>query len=278
MTPPHVTIVVPTRERPALLRTTLHSILASAAEAEGHGVRTRVLVIDDASPTDATHSVATRLRVDYHRNPVHDGRDNPASAIALGIRLVETPYYALFGDDDIMLPRYVRLHVEALERGNDVVSTAFVRTDADLRPVRESIPDTAHLGDLLAGRIMINDGSMVRTELVRDLPWDPDLEQQILYPIWLELMIRGCRFHLLDEPTFLYRRHFENVSDRRDERDKELRRQIQERYRAMLLDQHRPIPQPRPRPVRPGAHRTGARPPRPLWRRALSRLRRAISR
>jgi glycosyltransferase involved in cell wall biosynthesis len=271
-----VTVVIPTRERPDYLRATLHSILASAAEAAVHSVTTRILVVDDASPTDSTSRLATELGVDYHRIPVHDGRNNPASAIAKGVSLVESRFYSVFGDDDIMLPRFIGAHVSALDAGYDVCTTAFVRTDADLRPVREVTLPEAELGDLLAGRITVNDGAMTRTELVHDLSWDPDLEQVIFYPIWLELLFRGARFTRLLEPLFLYRRHGDNVSDQLDERDAELRTRVREHYRDLVLARDGVLPEPtRPVAASPIA---GTKPVarRPRWQRLAGRLRSSV--
>ena len=266
-----VTIVIPTRERPDYLRTTLHSVLASAAEARIQGIDTRVLVVDDASPSDSTSLVARELGVDHHRITVHDGRNNPATAIATGVGLVESRYYSVFGDDDIMLPRFIGAQVAALEAGHDVCTASYIRTDADLRSVREVILPEPAIGDLLAGQITINDGAMTRTDAARDLAWDPSLGQVIFYPIWLELLLRGARFTRLVEPLFLYRRHTRNVSDDLDEDDARLRSEIRDRYRAAILARDGAIPgptvavrssaQPLRRPVR-----------RPAWRRIASRL------
>lgn len=253
---PTVTIVIPTRERPDYLRATLHSVLASAAEAALVGIETRVLVVDDASPTDSSRRLSAELRVGYFRIETHDGRNNPASAIAVGVSLVETEYQSIFGDDDIMLPRFIAAHVEALEAGFDVCTTAFLRTDARLRTTREVILPEPALGDLLAGRITINDGAMTRSSLVKQLPWDPDLEQAIFYPIWLELLYTGARCTRLTDPMFLYRRHSENVSDQLDARDAELRNAIRDRYAARVLARDGAIPAPSV-PVR------AARPPPP---------------
>ena len=271
-----VTIVIPTRERRDFLRVTLHSVLASSAEASLHGISTRILVVDDASPTDATHRLAEELGVDYHRIAIHDGKNNPASAIAAGVGLVDSRFYSVFGDDDVMLPRFVSAHVAALEAGADVCTTAFFRTDAELRPVREvTLPD-ARLGDLLVGRITVNDGAMTRTELTRDLPWDSELDQVIFYPIWLELLFRGARFTRLTEPSFLYRRHTDNASDRLEAGDAAHRALVQQRYRELILERDGVLPEPTP----PSSDRLGGSagprrqgPPRPLWRRIAGRIR-----
>ena len=273
-----VTIIIPTRERVDFLRITLHSVLASAAEAAVAGITTRVLVVDDASPTDATRRLCDELGVDCSRIEVHSGQNDPAAAIVRGVSLVEGTWYSLFGDDDLMLPRFIRAHVEALRSGDgaDVCSSAYLRTDAELKVTQETVLPLASLGDLLEGRMTINDGAMTRAELTHDLPWDPTLAQQVLFPIWCELLFRGARFTRLVEPTFLYRRHAANISDRVGEAERARRMGMAAEYRTRVLarDGTLPAPTARPTPIVAGA----PKPARPLFRRVGSRLRRAVRR
>src|SRR2546423_15382541 len=96
VTDPELTVIVPTRERPGLLKETVDSIVASArAASEKLGATVRVLVVDDASPTDSTRelvaslgssvaSAGTAVGVDYARVEGHDGRRDPGAATALG--------------------------------------------------------------------------------------------------------------------------------------------------------------------------------------------------
>lgn len=267
-----VTIVIPTRERVDYLRIALHSVLASAAEAALEGISTRVLVVDDASPTDATRRLCAELGVDCERIAVHSGQRNPAAAIVLGVARVESTWYSLFGDDDVMLPRFIRAHVEQLRAGADVCTSSFLRTDANLVTTREvTLPEPA-LGDLLANAMTVNDGAMTRTELVRDVRWDAGLAQQLLLPVWLELLYRGARFARLTEPTFLYRRHDANVSDLVDEAELAMRRPIVDEYRARVLARDGVIPPPTPKAPAPFAG-----PSAPAWRRAAGRAKRSLT-
>src|SRR3954470_18911344 len=93
VTDPELTVIVPTRERPELLKETVDSIVASARAASDRlGATVRVLVVDDASPTDSTRELVAALgteaaaagpgvSVDYARVDVHDGRKDPGAAI-----------------------------------------------------------------------------------------------------------------------------------------------------------------------------------------------------
>jgi glycosyltransferase involved in cell wall biosynthesis len=272
---PDVTIVVTTFDRAGWLEASLHSILASAAIARLDGTTTRVLVVDDASPNDETRHVAERLGVDYVRVPVNDGRRTPSVGRVLGLRQVDSPYHAFFDDDDIMLPRWIPLHVAALQAGHDICSTAFWRTDPNLLPVRQVVPPVATLGDLMSGRNPINDQSLVRREALAGIEWEPDLDNVMVLPVWLELALRGRSFHRLEEPTFLHRRHDENTSDHLDPSDMDLRRQVIARYVPRVIERYGAVPEPTHPPAR---QPTAAPPARPLWRRAASRVRRFLRR
>jgi glycosyltransferase involved in cell wall biosynthesis len=272
---PDVTIVVTTFDRAGWLEASLHSILASAAIARLDGTTTRVLVVDDASPNDETRHVAERLGVDYVRVPVNDGRRTPSVGRVLGLRQVDSPYHAFFDDDDIMLPRWIPLHVAALQAGHDICSTAFWRTDPNLLPVRQVVPPVATLGDLMSGRNPINDQSLVRREALAGIEWEPDLDNVMVLPVWLELALRGRSFHRLEEPTFLHRRHDENTSDHLDPSDMDLRRQVIARYVPRVIERYGAVPE----PTRPPARQPTAAPrARPSWRRAASRVRRFLRR
>lgn len=263
-----VTIVIPTRDRPAFLRAAIHSVLTSAAEAMMAGISTRVLVIDDGSTTSATQRVCAELGVDYDRLDVHVGADDPASAIVRGIALVDSTWFSLFGDDDIMLPRFIPAHVAALRAGADVCATGYRVTDAELRTIDEVILPEASLGDLLVGTVTINDGAMTRTDLAQSLTWDAALEKQILFPIWLGLLYSGARFTRLTEPSFLYRRHTTNISGSRSRADLARRLEIAEPFRVKVLGRDGFLPL----PTRPPS--LVELPRRPLWRRAAGRIRR----
>ena len=258
MTETELTVIVPTRERPGLLKETVDSILTSARLAsEQLGATVRVLVVDDASPTDSTRELISAMgaeaaaagsavRVDYERVEVHDGRKDPGAAIALGVSLARSRYLTIFGDDDIMLPRHITVHLRNMRRGADVSAASFYVTDGQLNNRVPKRRRAAHLGDLLIGRIDINDGAFVRTELIQAVGLDPALLAQMLYPVWATLLIDGRKFTYSRVPTFLYRRHDANISSvNKDAEDTALRKALQEKYRALAAEKLGTAPEPR---------------------------------
>ena len=238
------TVIVPTRHRPEYVAVAVRSILTSSAELDRvHRVKTRVVIVDDAPDNDNTRDVAAHLGVDYLRVEGHDGRKDPGAAIVLGVQSVDTTYQTIFGDDDIMLVRHLRVAHELLREGWDVVSSSFMVTDEDLASPRVVALQATDVGDLVAGHTGLNDGSFVAHDDVRDLDWDVSLEGQMLVPIWGELMARGKTFTVSSEPTWLYRRHTENISHGAlSEHDLVLRERARSRLREIVLRELGEIP------------------------------------
>lgn len=237
-----VTVVIPTRNRADLLSTTLNSIKVAADEARRAGWTTHVLVVDDCSDGCETQDVCVAAGVECIRIQEHDGRNNPASAIVLGVAAARSRFTMLFGDDDIMLPRHLVAHLEVVESGYDLCSGSYHLTDAALRHVSTAILPQPMVGDLLEGRVTINDGALVRTVLFQAGPWDPTLDQVVILPVWLALMTQGIRATTLNEPTWLYRRHQANISDSLPPEDRTQRAQIIEPFRQAYLDRGERVP------------------------------------
>ena len=70
------------------------------------------------------------------------------------------------------------------------------------------------MGDRLIGQISINTHSLIRTDRALEVPWESEWENVMELQVWLELMFKGCQFDRLTEPTYLHRRHGDNMSDK----------------------------------------------------------------
>lgn len=230
-----VTFVVATAGRPEWLSVALQSIQLSAAAANATP-STRIVVVDDGAPGTATREVCASLGVIYVRNPCPDGRHDPSAARVLGLEYVEGLYFGFFDDDDVMLPRFVPLHLTRIREGHDVAYSTFWVVDDDLRPVRKHDQLPVRLGDLLADHNMVNDHCLMRTNTCADV-WDATLEKAMPFGAWLELAYRGRSFAPLGEPTYLYRRHSDNMSSSaaNEPRMAELRAQLMKRYRELVV-------------------------------------------
>lgn len=98
---PLITCVIPTYRRPRMLARAIQSVLNQTFS------RLRVLVTDNASG-DGTSEVVGRiqakdLRVIYHCQPRNIGMN---ANFAYGMSRVDTPFFSLLSDDDVLLPEF----------------------------------------------------------------------------------------------------------------------------------------------------------------------------
>ena len=123
---PSVTVGIPTRNRPGLLRRTIESVLAQTYPSF------TLVVSDNGSDDDTAEVVAS------YEDPrlVYRPRDPPVERAENYNGLVEsaeTDFVVLVADDDELLPDHLALSVEALERwpSAGVAHTGYLMIDGD---------------------------------------------------------------------------------------------------------------------------------------------------
>ncbi|MGH9064534.1 MAG: glycosyltransferase [Acidimicrobiales bacterium] len=114
--PPSLTVVIPTRDRPASLARCLDSVLACTYPAS----RFEVVVVDNVPTTDET-----RLRVEGYRPTgrvryAREDRPGSASARNRGLELVETDLVAFTDDDAIVDTDWLVALAQGFEAADDV--------------------------------------------------------------------------------------------------------------------------------------------------------------
>jgi hypothetical protein len=180
-----VTVVIPTRDRPALLADALTSV---AAQEEPPA---RVIVVDDGS----AHPVA----VD-EGGPVevirHGGAAGVSAARNRGVERVATEWVAFLDDDDLWAPaKLARQLAAAMRAGAAFAWCSVVVVDGRRRPV--GLVPAADPGALLPGLVRSNvigspSSVLARTELVRAVGgFDEQLALLADWDLWLRLAAAG---------------------------------------------------------------------------------------
>ncbi len=225
MSDPDVTIVIATYNRPEMLDVMVGSVRLSATQVLN---RVRVLVVDDCSDTMAAKDVAKRHGVDYRRLRENRG---VAGALYAGFQGVDSELYALWGDDDYFLIDWFRQHLAKMAEGFDVVAGSYWKTDSNLRRTTKHVLPVATLAELRKGNVTCNDGALVRTASVDPAWFRPERERAMMMTFWLSMAAAGRKFGVVKKPTWLYRRHAGQLSERRPSlHDMELRRAAMAEY------------------------------------------------
>lgn len=118
---PVVTTILPTYRRPTLLK---RAVFSALQQSFGNFV---IQILDNASGDD-TEDVARELmrldpRIRYVRHPENIGSLNN---MIWGMERVETPYFNILCDDDLLMPEFCATTVSMLDAGDR--SSAFVST------------------------------------------------------------------------------------------------------------------------------------------------------
>ena len=136
---PQVSVVLPTRNRRALLERALDCALGQC------GVSLEVIAVDDASE-DGTLEYLRSLddpRVSVLRR---DSQTGPAGARNAGVSVASAPWLAFLDDDDFWAPRKLARQIEALERdaeaGWSCTGTVIVDRNLELIGRYEAPMDT----------------------------------------------------------------------------------------------------------------------------------------
>jgi glycosyltransferase involved in cell wall biosynthesis len=189
LTTPGVTVVLPSRDRPALLQRALSCALGQ------EGVELEVIVVDDGSAPmlDGRVEGLRDPRVTLVRHAVSRG---VASARNTGIACAARPLVAFLDDDDVWAPSKLARQVAALEStGAGFSYTGMVWLDGDLRRYGEYHPvAAARLRDDLRVANAIGSPSAVvaRTDLVRAVGgFDERLSVLADWELWLRLAERA---------------------------------------------------------------------------------------
>jgi glycosyltransferase involved in cell wall biosynthesis len=129
-----VSVIVPTCDRPALLRQALASIRAL----EGPDLTFEILVGDNGTASE-TPAVAEEFGAIY----LKASKRGPSAARNLGLRAATGEYIAFLDDDDFWLHENVRPHIAHLELNPtlDAVIGQAVYTDPNLVPIGPPWPE-----------------------------------------------------------------------------------------------------------------------------------------
>jgi glycosyltransferase involved in cell wall biosynthesis len=212
--PVEVSVVVPTRNRRALLARTLATIRSQ------RNVALETIVVDDGSHDDSLGSDPALADA----NVVHVRHEQPQGVSAArntGIAKARAPWVAFVDDDDLWAPSKLAAQLEALGREPEAgwSSTSALLLDERLRiRARQHAPRERLLDRLLEYNVIPGGCSavVVRTELVRDVGgFDESLRVLADWDLWIRLAARSPHVSV-GRPLVGYVLHGANMTTRND--------------------------------------------------------------
>ena len=204
---PFVSVVVPTHNRPALLRRTLASVFGQQA------IDFEVIVVDDGSSEDIRSVAAAYERAVVRRIETRRG---VSAARNVGIAAARGEWVAFCDDDDVWAPDKLASQLAAAQEiGAGWVYSGDVNVDDSLRVLSGAWPPSPDevLSDVRRWNPLSSGSSnvMVRADLLRETGgFDTDLKRTEDWDLWLRLVALG-RPAWVCRPLVAYRFHSRNV-------------------------------------------------------------------
>jgi glycosyltransferase involved in cell wall biosynthesis len=207
-----VTVVIPTRNREALLGRLLGQLLDSEAAS-----RHEVIVVDEAS-SDGTPELLDRLARESRLTVIrHDDPVGLSGARNVGMMAARTEYVGWIDDDDLTAPDRLIRQLEGMERtGRSWACAGSVDIDDDLRIIghRQCPPANNMLERLLAFNSLpaTGQGLLVRRDLAIEVGgFDLSLRSAEDWEFCIRLAEHGDPY-LLNEPLVGYRTGYASMS------------------------------------------------------------------
>lgn len=213
METPLVSVIIPTYNRPSLLKETLESVVMQSFQ------NFEIIVIDDGTPNSTNEELcALYQRTTYQKIENSGGPSKPRNT---GIKLAKGKYIAFVDDDDLWLPEKLERQIAILEAHPDygLVHTPCKVIDLEGNETgvvvgKPGSPDVKH-GDVKM-RMMGNWTLMMPTVLIRKAVVDtvgffnekmPQAGEDVEF--WTRCSFYTL-FYYLNEPLALYRDHYSN--------------------------------------------------------------------
>jgi glycosyltransferase involved in cell wall biosynthesis len=227
---PDITVVLPTRNRRAMLARTLGAVLAQ------RDVDLEVVVVDEAS-TDDTPAFLAALGDPRVRCVRHDQPQGVSAARNRGLAEARGRWVAFTDDDDLWAPDKLAAQIDALARtpGARWSGVGAVTVDADLQVLNsQHAPIELDVGGISLVYNMVpggGSGVLVETALAREVGgFDPSLSMIADWEMWIRLA-RSSPVAGVDRPLLAYVLHPGGMSQGASRARHEFR-EIEARYRV----------------------------------------------
>jgi glycosyltransferase involved in cell wall biosynthesis len=188
----------------------------------------RLFILDDCYPGSVIEDYVRELsdrRISYLRNSENLGVN---ANYRKALEFVETPYFIMFGADDVLRDNYVETILNQIEAhpevsifqpGVDVIDEHGNAPKSLVDLVKKLIRPKAgvHSGSKLAARLMVGNFTYFpsltwKTDDVRTIGFRHNFHVTQDLALICDLLLRECKMLVSSDPVFLYRRHASSVS------------------------------------------------------------------
>lgn len=201
---PRVSVIIPTRNRAALVQKAIESIIASCTDT----LQAEIIVVDDGS-TDTTESVVRAYPIKYIRGP---GK-GPSTARNIGLKEATGTYITFLDDDDLWPANNLAQQIKLLEENPQfgAVCSQVMLTDDNAGNASARYPNPPFQSGWMfqdfLGYIPQVGSLLIRSEVVKAVGnFEPELQGGEDWD-WALRIARYCQIGFVSEVSLLWRIH-----------------------------------------------------------------------
>jgi glycosyltransferase involved in cell wall biosynthesis len=208
MTKPKISVVIPTHNRPALLKRAIESALNQKTPAF------EILIVDDANCSETeklVYSYSTD-KIAYIKNKDGSGA---SSSRNVGAKVATGEYIAFLDDDDVWLPDKLLKQSELItQRSLDAVFSRILikYEDTDISySTSASMPEDSLEAICMENFIGATISSVIRRQLfIKVNGFDEEFPAREEYDLWIRLIQSGADIDVIEEPLCISFRSLNN--------------------------------------------------------------------
>jgi len=208
ISPPNISVVIPTHKRPALLKRAIESVLNQTV------LPFEILIVDDIG-SDDSKEVVKSFNQGFLRYIHNEDGQGASSSRNLGAQLAEGEFIAFLDDDDEWLPSKIEKQLNLIKKNSldACFSQIQVRYEnTDITYTTKSKKDKNYATDILMENFIgATISSIISKKAFLDVGgFDINYDAREEYDLWIKLITNNYSFDIIEEPLAVSYRSLES--------------------------------------------------------------------
>jgi glycosyltransferase involved in cell wall biosynthesis len=197
-----------------------------------------LIIINDGSTDDSLDIIKSYQLIDTRIRLFSQENKGLVTSLNNGINFAKGVWIARMDADDIALPQRFEKQLQWLEQTGADICGSWVQFfgTSDKRILKHPCSDAAIKMNLLFGSPLAHPTVFMKTNLIKELRYDPNWDKAEDYDLWERADRAGWKMTNIPEVLLLYRQHDAQISTLTSSKQQELTQKIRYRRWAFIFE------------------------------------------
>ena len=229
---PIISVILPVHNAEKYISTAINSILTQTV------TDFELIIINDGSTDDSLDIIKSYQLIDTRIRLFSQENKGLVTSLNNGINFAKGVWIARMDADDIALPQRFEKQLQWLEQTGADICGSWVQFfgTSDKRILKHPCSDAAIKMNLLFGSPLAHPTVFMKTNLIKELRYDPNWDKAEDYDLWERADRAGWKMTNIPEVLLLYRQHDAQISTLTSSKQQELTQKIRYRRWAFIFE------------------------------------------